>query len=505
MPSDHNQTAVDAAVIKETGKVVQCARWLSLYPGTVGRLRIDCRLEGGNPNSSHIKSLAQHVLAQRLKAASVLTRTSSCNSQGSSALAAGLGASRPLRLQAFTCVNHLACPAIVSALPAATLTELQILLPRTATAQWHKALSSLSNLRSLRLQSDHPVTAYFSSINKLTQLTELMLDKLVHMNCFAVLPQQLRNLYVVYAGNDKLLLDVVHLKQLQVLTAAIECPEIVEAHLPPQLQQLSIIDELSPAIAAYNIASVQQLKELYIADTTDAPQDLTQLKHLQQLEILKLSYSSSSHAVAAAHVWPHLQQLMHLELAFVGTALQVAAAMDAVSLLSKLTSLNLSFEINEVDEDALVQADDDAFYELSGICKFLKDLRSLKHLHVRLDELEWNVDGHRDDVLCLSNLTGLTHLCLRLGRRIDSSMASAVLLELTQLNHVTTYLMSDVYALPVIGKLHQLTCLNMYGLSPRAQRSGLRFLTGLRKLCVLRGFDSCSDEDWNDFWDNLGA
>lgn len=488
-------------------KVVQFARWLPLHAGIVRSISIDCDVQNVGSKLEVLKALAQHVLVQRLQASSATIHTASA--VGSSehvrackqiSTASGVLMPRLLRLESLECCNFLASSSIVSAAPAATLTRLEISVPKRATTQWRKALSSLSNLRSLSLECSHSLCSYSSSISKLTTLTELSLPYLLDAEILESLPQQLRKLDFVYERDDYLEADLSYLTKLQQLHAEFDLYPAIDFHLPPQLLEFHIF---SPGdfklVDDLRLTSLQQLQCLKLHGSIDAPEQLLLLNEMKQLRSLDLYHHSSTHILAASPIWSQLEHLVAFKMDFTCTTMNLASVMHTVSSLTRITSLEFYLACVATDEED-AEAEEAAYDDISSICKYVTSLTRLQNLGIYFD-IDVDED-HQDEMLHLSHLTKLTRLDISLGYQVDSSIASAVFLELTNLKSLKVPLL-DVYALPVIGKLQDLTYLDIIDLPQEAQRSGLRFLTQLNSLQQLKGFKQCSEVDMDQFWANV--
>lgn len=160
--------------------------------------------------------------------------------------------------------------------------------------------------------------------------------------------------------------------------------------------------------------------------------------------------------------------------------------MEICSTLTALTKLVLSCEQEDVaadEEDGELQA---ALPSVRTVCNSVKQLIRLQRLVIDLHN--WD-PLYATDVLHLSGLTSLTSLQLHLDGQIDSAVITAVLLELTNLQHLHLSDLKEVSALPVIGKLQGLTHLSLIGLTHEAQQC-FWYLARLRKLQQLHGFEA---------------
>lgn len=457
--------------------------------------------DSGNASASSLRLLAHDVIVLGLRAAG---QKASVADGCSTALVAGKSAdaSLPLQLQSFACGSTMASPAVVSALPAATLTQLQMTLPDSVCA--HAPLSNLTNLRSLELysvSSSALAAGYLSSIHKLSKLTDLSLDSISSSSDLGLLPQQLSRLSLrIVAKEDVAInLQLSQLTALQHLRADLWC-SVGDSCLPLQLQALDV-EYGEPVVSVLGIECMHQLQHLRIGEAQEPNFELLSLNKLSQLETLALHYSSSSCAADAAPYWSQLQQLSVLYFEFFSAAEQMAVMMQAWSQLTQLTQLVVECTLLPENEEE-AQAEEVARNSISAVCHSLKQLVNLKSLVLQLNE--W-VQVQQDDMLHLSSLTGLTYLYLGVDNLGSSTSVIAVLLELTRLQNLTLAGLEEINVLPVIGKLQQLTRLALPELTDEIQQQSLKYLTKLRKLQVLEGFDSCSKKVMQQFWADLHA
>lgn len=482
------------------------AHWISIYAGTVRSITLDYPdTVALGAASLRFKRLAHQVLALGLRSAAAANRTATAPASGSVACDMA-DMSPPLQLQKFECCSSMASTLVLSALPAASLTRLRVIVPQNEAL--HAAISGLSNLQSLSLFSqtaNHRMDSYFSIINKLKHLTLLQINCVQGASSLSFLPQQVSELglHVTSGDEPSVHLDFSHLTGLQALNLNVR-RSVAAADLPQQLQSMQLTC-LGPAVSTFNLTSLSQLHTLNISSSRDSPADLLKLQHMQQLSELHLGYTNGDAAVAATAVWSKLQHLKGLQFELPCIASQMASIIQAISLLTELTRLKIDSKGDEVvpavdDVQADQQAMTDAMTRMRRICHSLRHLTSLKSL--QLDLHCW-VALQQDDLQHLSHLNGVTRLSLNVKELKDRTSAIAMLLELTQLQHLALWNIDDLSVLPVVGKLCGLTYLSLRGLPPNAQHQGLKHLTRLRNLQKLSGFGSCSKEVMKKFWSRL--
>lgn len=169
----------------------------------------------------------------------------------------------------------------------------------------------------------------------------------------------------------------------------------------------------------------------------------------------------------------------------------MATVMAACRQLTQLTTIGLYCRMEPGGADGDAQAVADARSQISAMCQHLKQLTNLRVCELDLDN--W-VDMQPDDLLHLTSLTCLTELWLRVDNLGSSTALIAALLELTTLQCLTLSRLKELNVLPAIGKLQRLTHLELQHLPEDLQPQGLKYLTKLRNLRELEGFDSCSKE-----------
>jgi hypothetical protein len=252
-----------------------------------------------------------------------------------------------LRLQAFS-TNHLTTPVLLYALPAASLTRLELVMDTSAAAppsgSHAAALARLTNLQHLQLKvSDRQHLGVLSSmlpaVGQLSKLTHLQflrfcrqpdsapdaashaLRQLLQAPC-REWQQQLRGLEL--SLKDAAAIDLSGFSGLQQLKlAAYEGYPRSRLRLqegwvlPKQLQQLDIADCCIASPAALGILDMQQLQQLRLLAQfaeQDEQQALLQLAQLPCLQQLALEYADAAAVAATADIWRQLPALVGLTL-----------------------------------------------------------------------------------------------------------------------------------------------------------------------------------------------
>lgn len=426
-------------------------------------------------------------------------------------------AAPPLQLCSYSS-NVFISPAIINSLPAATLTSLSLCLcPETCRSA--TVVSRLTKLRELRLTGDcrHRFTFSVPDLRGLQQLTNLHMSTVAADSNPQHVPPQLLQLTIHYPVAIGLsgppMVDLRHLQQLQQLHLSAGMLAAGSA-LPSQLQDLSVCVGSGSAIAVVHISQLGQLSTLRLMDTNDTAQELFSLANVPKLQHLSLSYDFDidddlvSCGVAAA--WPKLPQLHSFEISdgyMVPERFpQLIQGIAAVTQLTKLVAfVTLPGEIENQD----------GVPDQFTVCEWLKGLTGLRELTLQLD-------GHSStlskiplhDTLHLTALKALTNLSLSGGApQVDDTVIACLAVELTNLQHLSlVHNNADAAgfgtaALPVVGKLSTLKSFCLQGL-PRYSAAdatlGLSFLTGLKQLTELSGFDAADAGALAEFWSVVG-
>lgn len=343
--------------------ILNFAAWLPTHAGTVASIR----LELAGPTAYHQQfhtawirqcRAAEEALMLGLRAAAVAAESAAgYRSHVPTAVPvqllagiAGTGATAReppvLRLRSFSC-NCLSSPAILQALPAASLTHLEVSLqmlpllfqqpaqsdmcrPRSCDgAAFARALMSLTGLQHLSVTECNDSTysstcsdALIAAAGQLHRLTRLVVRDVTASNSLLLLPPQLQSLelFVTLSSSSSSTLQlgqISALQQLQLHLSGRHSPA-AGSSLPPQLAALTIaaaFDSEASDVSSLGVPGLQQLTRLSAANCSLCnAQQLQRLSGHPQLQQLLLTYDDSCQAHAAAAAWQQLPQLCSLSI-----------------------------------------------------------------------------------------------------------------------------------------------------------------------------------------------
>lgn len=410
---------------------------------------------------------------------------------------------------------------LLGALPAATLTKLQLYVD---SSSWYRRLGHLTSLQQLTLDmglmtTDHPATdGCLCQIGQLWQLTELELLK-VPVNCdLRQLPVQLQQIELGYQtagaqhGNPPLatVVDLQHLVCLQHMKLVAD--ELAAgSSLPPKLISLQL-EACWAAGAVAGLSSMTPLTSLQLNfqynEGTISSADIHALQQLPQLVELSVSSRLQRGLLRFAPAWQNLP-LCNLTLISLTsekelTRQEFQQLVQHIGLATTLTNLDIYTPCSILD------APEDPKFAL---CKHFTLLRKLQRLHLLLGHSEEFVEH---DTQHLSNLVALTSLELgnhSSGPCIDAVTLSLLALNLTGLQRLSVNssiepeqrLIGCQYALPAIGRLTALESLWLERMPEADARRGLQLLTGLSRLTDLDGFERAGSEALQGFWNTIMA
>jgi hypothetical protein len=424
-----------------------------------------------------------------------------------------------LRLVSFS-TDWLGTPATISALPAHSLTHLDLAWPHSETPASEAMVAALGQLTSLRQLSMGPYqgegsfpSSLLSAVPYMSQLTLLELAggfeserKTQALQQLLLLPLPLQRLQISSKWLPALSYEA--LTQLTELSTA----DIYDSSkLPTQLQQLQAkVGLFARGLDA--VTGLQQLQRIRLSGFASA-EELLQLKQLPALQHLALQYETCSHAVAAARAWPQLQQLQELEVLYDNghprnpNRQQWMAIRSAVAACTGLTKLTLQAITFLEVEEGVGELDEERLF---AVCASLAGLTCLRDLCIQ----NYTVSSWMpDDALALTALTGLTRLVLaEADDAVGDLIATALACNLRQLQHLDLQPcnLDGLVCLEAIAQLTQLTELRLEGndgsrWTQQAGAEGLMLLTGLKQLQRL-GFDvnakttAVSHQRLQDFW-----
>jgi hypothetical protein len=484
---------------------------------------------------SHLEA-AQQILQQALQLAAAPALVAA---RLSAAAVAGHSAAPPApqqQLQGLQLVSFdsdwLVAPAVLAALPAHSLTSLNLDLDFTAAKTpvglgvngmaVAAALARLSSLQHLCLGSglgfviSRDVTAACcASIAQLSQLRSLSLhgfwqhaeEPLQQLLSQPLQLQELK-LELMLVRKWQSALDMTALSRLTMFSSSSWLSSGFV--FPAQLQELSVWRCSSASTFAAAVAPLQQLTWLQLDATFKDVQALAQLSELEALQDLSLSYEVDQDAAITAAVtaaaWPQLSALRSPSVDFERpiSSRQMAALLAGLAAATSLEHLTLSrfkvYEDGHEDED-LDWDELDAVTLPAAICGSLTGLTRLRHLSL------FNSFLVLDDALALTALTGLTGLNLQgVHAGVTDVVATALACSLRQLRdlNLSACQLGDAVCLAAIGQLTQLTKLTLWAVEGVTER-GLSLLTNLsclQQLEVKTG-DELTAEALDRFWAGL--
>lgn len=377
-----------------------------------------------------------------------------------------------LQLRSFT--SGLAGAKVLAALPADSLTRLELHFRSMKAADGpptSAALARLSSLQQLILHGprQHPPmpSSCLAGVAVLSRLTSLELDGLwlnldKPLNTALAAPGllQLQQLHVT----DRcavVLMQLTQLTQLTELSINVNTNHPRRVQLPAQLQRLQIKPAMeAPALEA--ILQLQQLQYLSMKVHSKRCQPLLQFEQLPALQHMQLFYDNTRVAAGTARVWRQLKQLKQLEIdtsCDVSSKRQFVAVVRGLSGCASLTKLVFKpslfflgeFGIDDGEEEEDDEGDNeevaageeeaaDAVEELQQLDVFgrIAGLTGLQDLY--LDIISDSPEGFPfvpGSALTLSALTSLTRLVLReCGTGVDDGAAAAMASSCTLLQHL---------------------------------------------------------------------
>lgn len=360
---------------------------------------------------------------------------------------------------------------LVSSLPVAALTALHQLGECKHCHRLSSAIGCLTNLRQLTLSSCDDSYSHHSCLtdsslqplSSLLQLTQLQIGYIGDGCDLQCLPTQLQQLTVTYSEYTD------DYQPLYKLMSHLTC-----------LEQLAVKHWQSDAADVAGIVRV-------------AP-ELPQLKHVRVIDPI-----STEVFLFIAVVWRYLPDLQSLDFS-VGGDIELEQdlyydLMRGLATLTMLTKLHVS---------VVVDCDN------SCVLSYLTSMVGLRELVIGAEQAcpPLSVSG----ACAVASLTALTHLDIYTFN-ITDAMLTLLAVKLTGLRSLAVMHtdIEDVSTritegpMPAIGQLSSLTSLTVKPLSTDIALQSLQYLTGLRKLNSLRGFESAGQDKLRSFWANLGV
>jgi hypothetical protein len=492
------------------------AVWLPKHAALVSSITITSPLRNAAHQPQNVDGLrwelhlkaAQQLLQQALQQATAPPAAAAAAGQLSAA--ANPQQQQPLRLPNISSVSMAGNAGMLAALPAHSLTHLTIseLLGPIDSAAASAAIARLSNLQQLHLSSLQNISD--CCLVQLTQLTLLELDcssvSAQKVQQLLAQPLQLRVLHAFAMDRCFNSLDLSHLMQLQEYRS---CWSLGTTVLPPQLQHLAV-----PAMNSARLRSMQQLQQLthlnFSYNDCDKPELLLSLAQLPALQSLRIQYHNAHLAAATAAAWPQLPQLRCLRFFFsaghipgLPTKQWWEAICSGLAAATSLTRLDIEVDgaMPEDEEAADLAWEDPSKLEPVTLCGRLTGLTNLERLELCGDSGSPGLAP--GDALALTALTGLTRLGVKyFAQGVDDATAAAIASSCQQLQHLDLSHcgLGGMACLAAVGRLTQLTALQLFGISGLTQQR-LMMLTGLKRLQELNVADTqVTAEDVDSFW-----
>ena len=360
------------------------ASWLPDHAGLVGTL-----------DTGHYESEDVTVLAQCLHTFSLRQATT---------------AAPALCLRSFT--KHIPCASMLSALPAVSITRLELVFPdddsNLHAPAFTSALASLRNLREFSMNNGD-INAFKSCMEGLSQLPHLseVSFESTYWNSLSSLPQQLQQLHL-HSNEYDVLVDISHLSSLRSLF--INAESLADnSVLPTGLTSLTVV---SCVLSVQIITSLKSLQQLHLRciehkEGQALPANLAQLP---KLEHVSLSYEACSQegweaAVAAAPTWQHLPQLKEL-------SIYISSQKDLQQLSAEVVTVGQALAAATSLTRLIIHK-----LPAVGFCCYVKGLQQLADLAVHGGRFS------RQDALQLKGLTQLTALILTTCPAVDDAVA----------------------------------------------------------------------------------
>lgn len=489
---------------ERSARLADVATWISLHPGLINSINI----KGGR--SGQNQDIKSRVIRRYLEFG--LQLAAAGGGRPAAAQTASTPAQQLWRLQSYSS-EVIISPAILAALPAASLTSLKLNSRHAAELGGLAApLARLTGLQELQLRittRNKPISPQnIAAIGRLSRLTSLNIQGVQEIQSLQQLPTQLQELTVL-VGSGRL--DLGHLVCLHSLELWSKGLLAAGSILPPYLECLLLHSNTGDApIANLSIASLQQLRCLRVYGPVLDAHQLQSLVAMSELQQLDLYCQNLEAATATAEVWPQLPMLCDLGLKCCSSEVQDLEAVCAAAIYATgITRLALDLRSPEKFEDAMHDPAAGAAaavvpleYGVVHACEHLTGLVGLQELDINVSGLTFGCLADRD-ALYLSSLTNLTSLYMRGSGGVDDTVLCALAVKLTELHNLVLYNCNYILTAAPLPALGELTKLHLLYLSPYEAANaevGLKFLTGLHQLRHLDGFDAASDEALQAFW-----
>lgn len=485
--STAGQTRVNTSInskLHRLAKLAALAVWLPKHAGLVRSLAIDTSCGSDDTDAAEFISASLVGLSLQQVA---------------------LGSAGRWKLRSFTGYG-VTSPSLLSALPVAHLTELELELPQESEHSCLAAIRLLKNLRQLSFRLDSGKLISPGSVQHLASLSQLTMLYLGNVNSrsnFTALPQRLQRLELLLDTSEAPAdLGLKHLTCLLQLHILCKKQPATPQQLPTQLQYLDAKLGQYSAISWFSIATLQHLQQLKLLESKDSVDDYKQLVGHPQLQRVELGSPSPEQFIKAAAVWKTVPNLA----SFVVSDCWVSAS----GLLRLAQHISLATSLTQLDLDIGVDSGQEADLQGRSACEHLKSLINLQHLGtwVGVAPTHWVASS---GVQHLSALTGLKKLNISGGLpAVDETDAALLALKLTNLEYLA--LGNDdcnrgwsTAPLPVIGQLTRLQHLGLGEVSKDNAKRGLSCLVALTKLTHLHGFEAAGSNALEEFWATVKA
>lgn len=495
--------ALSDAELKDLPKLADIAAWISKYPSLLHSISLNRRVSGWE-HAKHSASMAARFLELGIQLAAA------GGASGAALQTAGIPTTTATKqrwgLQSYRS-NLGVAPAVLSALPAPSLTELRLhqLAPTSLTAVVTH-VQRLTNLCELSIRgytyTPESCSRLLSALAPLQNLVDLGLGR-VEPSHLQQLPLQLTGLQV---DVDSGVINLEHLTSLQVLHLTAGYVDEPGSALPTQLMVLYLKADDDAPIAPLGITNLQNLQMLDIGSYIEDAQELLSLTTMQQLEVLHLGNQMADQNGVAGPVWAELTILKSLGVVCSSDDLDILRAQwEGAGQAGGITRLIMDLEYEgPPDGDS-----DDEEVSMLSMCESFTALKQLEMLTLDVktsagtgDIVYGRLVDH--DALHLTALTGLRDLCLDVLGGVDDTVVCALATTLTQLDCLLLpQAVLSTAPLPAIGSLTNLEQLELRNYKKADAQFGLQFLTGLNQLTQLDGFDSAGRHALDGFWSSV--
>lgn len=476
--------------IGQLPKLLGFAGWLANHMGMVSQLSI---YHQGLSSTNRADAAALMESAKQILPFGVQT--------AAAAAASGLGALQHLH----TYISSIPATAgLLAALPAATLTQLEL---RIDSISCPVTLSMLSNLQRLCLTPLRAQTtnSCLQEIGRLQQLLHLEMWNVGPDADMQLLPTQLQQLQLVYYGGYRgspvtpaatVTADLQHMTCLQCLR--LEAGRLsAGSSLPCNLQSVSLQARLPPE-GLVGLDSLHQVSSMQLEGCGMRSDQIRDLQRHTSLTHLSLGMQLDANAMQSAAYWHKLPLCVLRMAANTLPGGQLHLLMSHIAAATQLTQLEISIsDVLDLEAHGL------------AICERLVPLKQLRSLKLGIGQ---PYDFSVQDAQHLAALTRLTSLDLcrkGSGPYLDAPTISLLAVSLTQLRLLCLGVGSEPFtaacrasmpALPVIGKLRGLESLCVGKLEGEEAHRGLKFLTGLSRLTLLDGLQEAGADALSAFW-----